>query len=122
MTDAHWADQNAKCFGVLLDGRAQETGIRRIGSDVTILLIVNAHHDDVDFSLPPAPGNIEWTVLVDTVEPERSFGHTSRFDTQTRMAGRSLLLLMARPDPKESHREAQRSFEYVMDILSAFSP
>ena len=31
MTPEHWDDGNARCLGVLLDGRAQETGIRRVG-------------------------------------------------------------------------------------------
>ena len=38
MTPEHWNDGNARCMGVLLDGRAQETGIRRIGTDSTLLL------------------------------------------------------------------------------------
>ena len=36
-----------RCVGVLLDGRAQETGIRRIGTDSTLLQILNAHNDVV---------------------------------------------------------------------------
>ncbi len=39
MTEEQWQDGNAKCFGMLLDGRAQETGIKRRGSDATMLLI-----------------------------------------------------------------------------------
>ena len=35
MTTEQWQDGNAKCFGMLLDGRAQETGIKRRGSDAT---------------------------------------------------------------------------------------
>ena len=30
----NWSDGNARCLGVLLDGRAQETGIRRLGTIV----------------------------------------------------------------------------------------
>ena len=43
MTEANWNDGNARCLGVLLDGRAQETGIRRVGSNSTLLIILNAH-------------------------------------------------------------------------------
>ena len=42
MTEANWNDGNGRCLGVLLDGRAQETGIRRVGSDSTLLTIVNS--------------------------------------------------------------------------------
>jgi glycogen operon protein len=52
MTDEQWQDSNVKCFGMLLDGRAQETGIKRHGSDATMLLVYNAHYDVVNFNLP----------------------------------------------------------------------
>ena len=52
MSTEHWQDRNARCFGMLLDGRAQETGIPRRGSDATLLLVFNAHHDVVPFELP----------------------------------------------------------------------
>ena len=61
MTTEHWDDGNARCFGMLLDGRAQETGIRRRGSDATLLLVVNAHFDVVNFTLPEvAEAAIGW--------------------------------------------------------------
>ncbi len=50
----HWDDANARCFGMLLDGRAQATGIRRPATDATLLLVLNAHHDVVGFTLPQA--------------------------------------------------------------------
>ena len=37
--DAHWDDANAKCFGMLLDGRAQASGIKRPAMDATALLV-----------------------------------------------------------------------------------
>ena len=40
-------DTRARCLGVVFDGRAQATGIRKRRSDATMLLIVNAHHDVV---------------------------------------------------------------------------
>jgi pullulanase/glycogen debranching enzyme len=65
MTSEQWEDGNARCFGMLLDGRAQESGIKRRGSDATLLLICNAHYDVVSFTLPSvaaltvsAPGQI----------------------------------------------------------------
>jgi glycogen operon protein len=36
MTTEQWRDGNATCFGMLLDERAQETGINRRGSDATM--------------------------------------------------------------------------------------
>ena len=34
-----------RCFGMLIDGRAQPTGIRKRGEDATLLLVLNAWHD-----------------------------------------------------------------------------
>ena len=45
MATEQWEDGNARCFGMLLDGRAQESGVKRRGSDAMLLLIDNAHHD-----------------------------------------------------------------------------
>src|SRR4051794_15927317 len=52
MSEANWKDPVARSLGVLLDGRAQPTGIRRRGTDLTLLLLMNAHHDAVVFKLP----------------------------------------------------------------------
>ena len=35
MEDQHWGDGNMKCFGMLIDGRAQPTGIHKRGEDAT---------------------------------------------------------------------------------------
>ena len=45
MTTETWEDAQERCFGMLLDGRAQATGISGAASDATLLLVVNAHHD-----------------------------------------------------------------------------
>ncbi|MEL6078778.1 glycogen debranching enzyme GlgX, partial [Stenotrophomonas maltophilia] len=69
MTTEHWQDAHGRCLGMLLDGRAQETGIRRPGSDATVLLVVNAHHDIVNFRLPQVPAGEFWTCMLDTHQP-----------------------------------------------------
>ncbi len=95
MQSEHWNDTNARCFGVLLDGRAQPTGIRRRGTDVTMLLVLNAHHDVVEFTLPEVIGGTGWQALVDTnhpdLDPEEPPFHA--FGTAYEVTGRSLLLL-----------------------------
>jgi glycogen operon protein len=52
MSTEQWQDGNTRCFGMLLDGRAQESGVKRRGSDATLLLVYNAHFDVVNFALP----------------------------------------------------------------------
>ena len=91
MTDEQWQDENAKCFGMLLDGRAQETGIKRRGSDATMLLVYNAHHDVVNFTFPAVTDGLSWLGLIDTNRPdaqmaEFEFGHAYE------VTGRSLLV------------------------------
>jgi isoamylase len=102
MTPEHWRDPQTKCFGLLLDGRAQPSGIPRRGSEATLLLVVNAHHDVVAFDLPEVVGGRDWRRLVDTNLPEEdddpedavhfTFGHAYE------ATGRSLLLFLLRPE------------------------
>jgi glycogen operon protein len=66
MEDGHWSDPRMQCFGMLLDGRAQPSGLRQRGIDATLLLILNAHHDLVNFTLPGHAGDERWRLLVDT--------------------------------------------------------
>src|SRR5665811_60568 len=51
---------------MLLDGRAQVTGIRQRGKQATLLIVVNDHHDLVEFTLPECPGGDTWRLLIDT--------------------------------------------------------
>src|SRR5690606_21695206 len=60
MTPEQWEDPHGRCLGMIMDGRAQPTGLRKRGSDVTLLLIVNAHHDVVNFVLPEVPQGTAW--------------------------------------------------------------
>jgi isoamylase len=93
MTQEQWQDPNMACFGMLLDGRAQATGVRRSSSDATLLLIINGHSDSVQFTLPDDSGGIHWSLLVDTnisdLAGEPKFGFKDHYG----MTARSLLLL-----------------------------
>ncbi len=97
MEDRHWADSNAKCMGLILDGRAQPTGIRRRGSDRTVLWIVNASHVPVEFTLPDVAGGGDWHLLIDTNQPsldgEPVFPYGQAYD----VTARSSLLFELRP-------------------------
>ena len=70
MGPEQWHDAKAKCLGVVFDGRAQVSGIRKRGSDATMLLIVNAHHDVVLFTLPRVAAGRAWLRLIDTNLPD----------------------------------------------------
>ena len=95
MADADWKDGNMRCFGMLIDGRAQTSGIKRPASDVTLLLVLNAHHDVVNFTLPEFVGGKDWLCLIDTNAPDSE--RAARFTTRDhyQVTGRSLLLFAA---------------------------
>jgi glycogen operon protein len=92
MREEHWDDANVRCFGMLLDGRARETGIPRRGELATLLIIFNPWHDVVNFKLPAANGGGGWTLRADTnfpdstEEPQFPAGHVYE------VTARSLLL------------------------------
>jgi hypothetical protein len=44
-------------FGMLMNGRAQPTGIRRRREDTTLLMVLNAPYDLVEFILPETAGD-----------------------------------------------------------------
>jgi glycogen operon protein len=93
-TPEQWNDPLARCVGVLLNGRAGPT----IGADGLpieddlLLIIFNAHHEVVEFTLPKLPIEAQWTRVLDTSQSE---------DTRDMLAmgatvpinGRSLVLL-----------------------------
>ena len=92
MSEANWADGNARSLGILLDGRAPETGIRRRGEDATILILVNAHHEEVVFTMPQTAGGVGWNCVIDTDTPEDK---PSRFEfaAEHSLTARSLMVL-----------------------------
>ena len=61
MDDVHWGDSDMLCFGMLLDGRAQTTGVRQRGQNATLLMVINGYHDMVEFTLPECAGGITGT-------------------------------------------------------------
>ncbi|HYC45301.1 MAG TPA: glycogen debranching protein GlgX [Burkholderiales bacterium] len=96
-TQESWGDPGERCFGMVLDGRAQPTGIVRPGSDATLLLILNAYHDLVGFTLPTVPGGKRWKCLIDTNIPDRPDEPLFTAGEQYGVTGRSLLLFVLEP-------------------------
>jgi isoamylase len=100
MKPEDWADVDMECFGMLMDGRAQPTGIHRRGEDATLLMVFNAYHDLVEFTLPKTVGGSHWQLLVDTNLPEDAeicrFGSGEVYG----VTGRSLLLFVLQTDDR----------------------
>jgi len=98
MRPEEWDDSNMHCFGMLTDGRAQPTGIRRRGEDATLLLVLNAHHDLVEFTLPETAGGGEWSLLIDTNLVEDAESESFATGDQYGTTGRSVLLFALRSE------------------------
>ena len=93
MSQKQWQDPYMRCFGMLLDGRCQESGIKRQAGDASLLLIMNAYHDVVKFTLPELVGGSRWLSLLDTNQPERSDTPTFGVGDVYGVTARSFLLL-----------------------------
>nr|WP_276593002.1 glycogen debranching protein GlgX [Sphingomonas sp. GC_Shp_3] len=72
MEPAEWEDTSARCLGMMIDGRARATALRRRGEDETLLLIFNAWHDLINFTLPETADAEGWERLIDTNAPDAS--------------------------------------------------
>jgi glycogen operon protein len=90
MESNQWHDGNAKCVQMLLDGRAQATGIRKKGSDLSLLLMFNAHHEPVEFTFPEFSAKV-WKLLVESSDIDRQHPHLEFAETHE-LEGRSLAL------------------------------
>jgi isoamylase len=98
MKPEEWGDMAMQCFGMLMDGRAQPTGIRRRGEDATLLMVLNAYQDLVEFFLPETPGGSHWQLLIDTNLADDVELGTFATGEAYGATGRSLLLLALEPD------------------------
>ena len=77
---------------MLVDGRAQTSGIQRLASDATLLIVVNAAADAVGFKLPDIEGSDRWTCLIDTNVPVRDTLVELAAGDVYQVSGRSTLL------------------------------
>ncbi len=119
MGPEHWDDAHARCFGLLLDGRAQPTGIRRRGQDTTILVIFNSHHDMVSFTLPEVAGGQAWKTVIDTNQADLEGEPRFEFDTDYQVTGRSLLLFELILDPSYLTARRARAAKREADRLAS---
>jgi isoamylase len=101
MSPEDWEDGHARCISILLDGRAQPTGIRKRGTDVTLLLILNAHNDVVRCKLPEVAGGRAWLCHVNTSRPDLDISLQFNFGSDYEAAGHSLQLFQLMPKGSE---------------------
>ncbi|HEX7012953.1 MAG TPA: glycogen debranching protein GlgX [Steroidobacteraceae bacterium] len=103
MSEQQWRESSARSLAVALAGRhldeKDERGQRVFDSDFCFL--VNAHHESVDFRLPPQPEDARWALVFDT--------RNAAFETEPRvfspgetysLEGRSLALFEHAATPR----------------------
>jgi isoamylase len=99
MTEAEWRDPAISCLGMALSGQGldetDERG-RKLG-DENFLILLNAHHEDIAFSLPTYHIDGRWTAWMDTAREEglRPAG-THDAGTPYPLQARSMVVLMER--------------------------
>jgi glycogen operon protein len=100
MSDQDWAAGATASVGLFLNGEAITDRDRR-GQRVTddsFLLLFNAHHEAIQWTLPKQWGEC-WEPVIDTSDPDRE---GERFESGQAMpvAGRSVVVLLRREEPE----------------------
>jgi isoamylase len=108
MTDSDWQQGYARCLSVHLSGAAVHRTDPRGHAvrDENFTLLFNAHHDIMEFVVPPLPAGRRWRVELDTdqktgqgAEPKASPGGRGKSallggGTKRILPARSIVLLM----------------------------
>jgi glycogen operon protein len=102
MAQEDWDNGYAQCIGYVLNGAAGEFytpgGQRDI--DESFLVLLNAYHEDIEFTMPDLPVIMEWDLLVDTDLPSGIDRDNTRYrngDSFT-LKGRSLAVFVNSPE------------------------
>jgi glycogen operon protein len=89
MAAEDWTLGYARCVGMLLGTAHGEAG--------PFVLLMNAHHDTLPFTLPPAPRDVTWLRLIDSYDGRNDGAATFAGAEAYPLAGRSFALLQAAP-------------------------
>ena len=76
----------------------QPTGLRRRGSDATLLIVLNSFHEPVPFAIPETVGSEHWSLLLDTNDASAIQAKSFKSGDKYEAAGRSLQLFVLAPD------------------------
>ena len=108
MTDAEWDAHWVRSIGMRLDGQAlgevDDNG--DLMTDDDLLLILNAHDQAVQFTIPPwDASDTHWEVEFDTSKPEENGRQTVGPGQAIDVAGRTVVLMVRRREGAGSQAE-----------------
>ena len=109
MTEEEWTTPHAKCLGMLLGGDAID--VRSFKNepiqDRTYLLLLNAHHEEISFTLPGLE-RVRWEQVVDTTDEAGFVANPKQFPSgdDYPLGPRSLTLLQLATDAQGEARTA----------------
>ena len=93
-SDEDWSATNSKSLGLVLNGKTlgytDEEGKDII--DASFMILINAYHEGVEFTLPHPPGKTPWRHILNTDNIEDPFME-AEFGPKIIVPGRALILL-----------------------------
>ena len=93
-SDEDWSSVNSKSLGLVLNGNTlnytDEEG--RMIVDASFMILINAYHEGVEFTLPHPPGKTPWRHILNTDNIEDPFME-AEFGPKIIVPGRALILL-----------------------------
>ncbi len=110
MTDEDWNVGFARCLGMLLAGDAiteTDSRGRRITGE-SLVLLLNAHYEPINFHLPELPRVQRWEVLLNTAESAGTFVPRKIKVADFLLAERSLVLLRPILAPRVIRKQVRK--------------
>ncbi|PDV99614.1 glycogen debranching protein GlgX [Candidatus Chloroploca asiatica] len=95
MGDSEWDDGMVRCIGMLLNGQliAERAPSGEIIRDDVLLILLNAYHETIPFTLPGNEGGPDWQLELDTSHPDKSEAEPMPVGSVYALEGRSLVIL-----------------------------
>jgi glycogen operon protein len=93
MTESEWTTEWTRSMGLMLNGKTLQVSDDEGNplEDDSFLILVNAFHEGVEFTLPPAPNGTPWCLVMDTQNIEDPFKHM-KVGEKVIVGGRSMMV------------------------------
>jgi isoamylase len=103
MSDEEWKESSARSLGMLMvgDGMHEQTERGEPIVDENILLLMNAHHETVPFTLPHLETGESWRAVVDTTWTDYNVRSVHESGATYPLQARSLVLLIEHKEGQE---------------------